>query len=177
MRPTTVTVSSSQGIEFMRRRIDLLRWATILPGAIAGGVTGWFVLHWLLLLLFPSDGRRFLDFIEFPGRLDIERIELALAPFVFTVFSISIGAEISPTYKLRVAIALSAIWLMIAGYMFWSSQGQDTFEAKTFGGGLGLLVGPTLIWFREKRRGAIAASVEHQSIKSDRHFRDGSGFK
>jgi hypothetical protein len=129
-----------------------------LPGAITGGVIGWFLLHWLLLLLFPFDGRRFLDLIEFSDRLPVERIELTLAPFIFALFSISVGAEIAPTYKVRVAAALSATWLIVAAYMFWSSSGQDSFEAKTFGGGLGLLIGPALVWLRTKRTQVRARS-------------------
>jgi hypothetical protein len=142
-------------IKLSARQNSLLRWAAILPGAVLGGVIAFFPVHWLLGSLFPHDGNYFLDFIMFEKPLDVERIELTLTPFVFSVFSIWAGAEIAPKSKLAIAIALSGMWLIVGTYMFWSSGGHDTFEIKTAGGVAGLVVGPIIVWLRTRQAKSI----------------------
>jgi hypothetical protein len=139
-------------------QMTLLRWVAILPGAMLGGVTAFFPLHWLLGSLFPHGGEYFLDFIMFQKPLDVESIELTLTPFVFSVFSIWAGAEIAPKFKLAIAFALSGMWLVVGAYLFWSSGGHDIIELKTVGGVAGLVVGPFIVWLRTKLPRSVVVS-------------------
>jgi len=137
---------------------QFLRWFAVLPGAILAGLLATFPLHWVLGSLFPQDGKFFLDFIEFPTRLDVSGIELTLSPLVISTMYIWSGAEIAPKYKLAVAIVLSVLVLCMMLYLFLSSAGHDTFEIKTAGALLGIVLGLLLVRLRTRTRNAGALS-------------------
>ena len=128
-----------------------LRWIGVLPGAIFAGLLSLFPLHWILNMLFPQDGRWFLDFIEFPNKVvNVSGVELALSPLIIALFYIWIGAEIAPKYKLATAFILSVLWVGVLAFTFLDSGGQATFDIKTAGALFGMLLGLLIVWLRDR---------------------------
>jgi hypothetical protein len=126
-----------------------LRWLAVLPGAILAGLLATFPLHWLLNMIFPYDGKWFLDFIEFPNKvLDVSAIELTLSPLIIALVCIWVGAEIAPKNKFKTALVLSALWVCVLLYIFLAAGGHATFDIKTACAVLGVLLGLSIVWLR-----------------------------
>lgn len=87
---------------------DILRWAAVLPGAIIGAALALFPLKLVLYQTLTGSGL-VQPYPETPERL--------LTPLVFAAASVWAGARIAPKYKLKVAIALSCLWVLTIGGM------------------------------------------------------------
>jgi len=129
-----------------------LRWIAVLPGAVLGGLAATFPLHWILdAWIFPHDGAYFLDMIEFDQPVDVATIELGLTPLIIAVFYVWAGAEIAPAHKLKVGVVLSLLFVCALAYLFFTSNGQATFEIKTAGALFGILLGLAIVWLRVRQ--------------------------
>lgn len=81
-----------------------LRWLAVLPGALLGGLLATVALR----LVLYSTLRSFVDpYPEWPERL--------LTPFVIAIAVVWFGAWIAPSHKLRAAIVLFGLWMVLLG--------------------------------------------------------------
>jgi len=137
-----------------------VRWIAVLPISIATAIAATFVLHFILYFTLT---KFVTPYPEFPERV--------LTPFVIAIIFVWTGSGIAPNNKLKVAIILFSIWILLAGGFIivvltggkWFGKGLY-FEASGIApimGIIGAFVG--LYWARKKIR-------EEQNMSNDLSF-------
>ena len=139
---------------------NLLRWIAIFPGALIAGFLATFPLHWILYLAFDHNGT-LLGFIELPSGLNVS-IEYFLTPFVIALVFVCVGFEIAPKYKLKTAIILVVLYVIFIIGVFILGMKSDmeiSFNARTLGPIVGLLLGLFIVWKKSKQDPSVSISV------------------
>lgn len=138
---------------------NLLRWITVLPGAILGGFLASFPLHWILYFTLARG--------EIIFGVNIEPIEYTLYPFAIAITFILIGSKIAPNNKFKTSVVLTCLWMLsfLAIFLFFSDS-QTQFGIRGIGSLLGSLLGLFIVWKKFKHGpSAVRHLVEKPTIE------------
>jgi hypothetical protein len=98
----------------MRQGQNILRWISVIPGAVLAGVLATFPWHWILEINTLNA-----DFIDLSPRA-FEVLERTTYPGVVAFAYVMVGCAIAPSHKLKTAIGLSALYLVFAAsFLFY----------------------------------------------------------
>jgi hypothetical protein len=131
---------------------NLLRWIAVLPGSLVAGFLSTFPLHWLLYLAYAHNGTLF-GLIGLPEGSNLS-IEHAVYPAVIALTFILVGYEIAPRYKFKTTVILAILYTLFALSLLFFAEKNNldvSFEARSIGPMLGLIVGLFISWRKNKQ--------------------------
>lgn len=98
------------------RRAELLRWISVLPGALVAVVVVLFPIHWAVMLIGhlgtssdDSGSGSPLSLWYYLAKIDPEVLELFGNAIITPIVLISVGARIAPKFKFFTGIALAVV--------------------------------------------------------------------
>lgn len=121
---------------------NILLWVSVLPGAILGGFSMTFPLHWVLYGTLVSG--------SVVSGVNIEPIERFLSPFIIALGFVLIGSHIAPAHKLKTAIVLTIVYIISFISVFIIMYDKATLELRGVGALIGVCLGLFIVWKKYK---------------------------
>lgn len=147
-------------------RYVTLRWLAVIPGAIAAGWLGWFVVVLLNRLTFSL---QYMNPDSFLGRAFIDAVSSA----IMGIASVYAGARIAPSHRREVVFGLAGLTLLGVGFLLFPAiklgSGWAIYSAIWWVGGA---AGIAYAFYAESQRSPVpgqAQSLEYVSPAPRQH--------
>lgn len=99
----------------MSRRNYILRWATVIPGALLSVFVAMFPIHWVVMLQYMNTPDY--DASDIEALLSPQTLESLANAFFTPLIFIAVGSRIAPKFKFSTGIALAVLLGVFYGWL------------------------------------------------------------